>query len=330
MEIKLIDRIQGLNTLRDEWEGFLRNHHNHTLFQTWLWHSMWWKYFSKDQKLHILTLRQGDSLKGIAPLCLQKSHTKVLQFIGGMDLTDYMDFIVAQGWEQDFFKALAEYFARQREIWSEMQLHFIPETSPALTYLKQSFEHQGLEVTLEKEEVCPYVELPSSWKSYLSGLDKKNRHELRRKINKIFREAQVQMRIINRADFTEALGSFVRLHKLSSPEKTDFMDHEHRDFFYEIAQSLSAEGIFELPLLMTDKNALASLYCFVYRKRAYIYNSGYDPAYSRWSPGIVVISLYIEELIKRGIKVVDFLRGSESYKYSFGTENHQLFMITVT
>ena len=53
--------------------------------------------------------------------------------------------------------------------------------------------------------------------------------------------------------------------------------------------------------------------------RLLVYNSGYDPVnYAELSPGIVLTSYIIEDAIKRGIKVFDFLQGNEVYKYRLG------------
>jgi CelD/BcsL family acetyltransferase involved in cellulose biosynthesis len=63
----------------------------------------------------------------------------------------------------------------------------------------------------------------------------------------------------------------------------------------------------------------AAMLAFNYKNRLLIYNSGYDPAnYAELSPGIVLTSYIIEDAIKRGLTILDFLQGNEVYKYRFG------------
>jgi CelD/BcsL family acetyltransferase involved in cellulose biosynthesis len=61
---------------------------------------------------------------------------------------------------------------------------------------------------------------------------------------------------------------------------------------------------------------------FVYNDRLLVYNSGYDPTnYAELSPGIVLTSHIIEDAIRRGMRIFDFLQGDEIYKYRFGARD---------
>lgn len=50
----------------------------------------------------------------------------------------------------------------------------------------------------------------------------------------------------------------------------------------------------------------------------FYYNSAYDPDAAMASPGVVLLSSLIDEQIRRGVRVFDFLKGDERYKYRHG------------
>jgi CelD/BcsL family acetyltransferase involved in cellulose biosynthesis len=331
LQLAVIRNTNDFDSLQDKWNQLLEAIPQHTIFQTWLWQSLWWKHFGTGATLYVVTACQLDgNLIGIAPLCLYQDARSLstLAFIGSDDVTDYKDFIVLPGWEQDFFTALASYLTEHsHDEWDQIYLSCVPGSSPTLNAISSVF--YGCETEIRRAEVCPVIDLPASWQDYLQRLDKKNRHELRRKLNKVTREVRGTMVIAERHALQEAVTSFVRVHKLSRIDKSLFMDKQKITFFSNIAKEFFDSNMFELPILYINGAVAASLYCFIYRDTVYIYNSGFDPAYSKWSPGIVLISLYIQKCIEEGRNRVDFLRGNEPYKYSFGVQEKQLFKIRI-
>jgi CelD/BcsL family acetyltransferase involved in cellulose biosynthesis len=56
------------------------------------------------------------------------------------------------------------------------------------------------------------------------------------------------------------------------------------------------------------------LYGFLYGGKFYYYQSGFDPAYEKYSPGMIVFGLSIQAAIEEGAYEFDLLHGDESYK----------------
>jgi CelD/BcsL family acetyltransferase involved in cellulose biosynthesis len=177
--------------------------------------------------------------------------------------------------------------------------------------------------------VCPVVSLPSTWEQYLSLVNKKQRHEVRRKIRKANREAEVTWYYArNGASLESEVEDFIKLHQKSSGQKKAFMDDRMQAFFHAIARATLEQGWLKLAFLVVNKAKVASMFCFDYNDAILVYNSGYDPdLHSSLSPGIVLLAYCIEDAIEKGRITFDFLRGEEEYKYRFGgmrTEIHHL------
>jgi CelD/BcsL family acetyltransferase involved in cellulose biosynthesis len=58
--------------------------------------------------------------------------------------------------------------------------------------------------------------------------------------------------------------------------------------------------------------------CFDYNETRYLYNSGYDPAYSNLSVGLLSKVYSIKDAIEGRMKQYDYLKGAEVYKYHLG------------
>jgi CelD/BcsL family acetyltransferase involved in cellulose biosynthesis len=126
----------------------------------------------------------------------------------------------------------------------------------------------------------------------------------------------------------EEVEDFVMLHRKSGAHKKAFMDERMRGFFREIAGVAFDRGWLRLASLIINDVKAASMFCFEFSNTFLVYNSGYDPdLYPSLSTGIVLLAHCIRDAIERGLKVFDFLRGEEEYKYRFGgvrTEIHNL------
>jgi len=68
-------------------------------------------------------------------------------------------------------------------------------------------------------------------------------------------------------------------------------------------------------LLKVDSHLAACQYAFQYFDKVYHYQTGIDPEYSRYSPGLISIGYMIEASINNNAVEYDFLRGGEDYKF---------------
>jgi len=64
--------------------------------------------------------------------------------------------------------------------------------------------------------------------------------------------------------------------------------------------------------------------------RAYFYIGAFSPEYQRLSPGSVLLWYALEQAIAQGCHELDFLRGAEAYKYSWGAKDQRLYPLALT
>lgn len=322
MELSAYQDASAFAALQAEWNGLLKRAPIDCIFYTWEWQKTWWQAYQPGELL-ILTCRHQGELLGIAPLFISDNEGgRTAQIIGCVDVTDYLDCIVDEAALEPVFNAFAEFLAAQRPDCPRLDFCNIPAASPTRRILPAMLQRHGFSVSVEQQEVCPIIELPRDWKGYMSLLDKKQRHEVRRKL----RRAQgyghpVDWYIVNGSDnLDEEIAQFLRLMASSDPQKALFLQDEgNQRFFRAIVPLLHERDWLQLNFLKVGQDRAAAYINFVYDNRVMVYNSGLDhQAYSELSPGIVLLAYNIRHAIEQGYRQFDFLRGDEPYKYRMG------------
>jgi CelD/BcsL family acetyltransferase involved in cellulose biosynthesis len=329
MRIEIHSESGGFSALKPEWNDLVQRSYYNNLFLTWEWQSTWWKHLGEGSLL-LLGMRAGDDgrLVGIAPLFRDRTADgeSVLYLVGCRDVSDYLDLIIENGQEETVYQALLDYLDGDAPAWDLVDFCNIPQQSQTSVKFREMAEARGYQTLVEVEDVCPIITLPETWEDYLMTLDKKQRHEVRRKLRKADGEADTRFIVVGpEDDLKTEMQSFVDLHQLSAPEKDEFMDPTMQAFFFEVAEVLQAQGWLQLAFVQMDGQKAATLLNFDYGDSILVYNSGYDPTQFRHlSPGIVVTARSIEHAIALGRSEFDFLRGDEVYKYRFGAQDREV------
>jgi CelD/BcsL family acetyltransferase involved in cellulose biosynthesis len=348
MELTLYRDESGFTALQNEWNDLLHRSRSDTIFLTWEWQTTWWRYVGASRgPLYLLAARDAGRLVGILPLYLSDdSGQRTLQVVGCIEVSDYLDLIIEAGQEEPVYAAFLAWLAcpstvrseveGARPFWDVVDLCNQPVSSLAHTRLAEMAREGGWAVEVFQEDVCPVITLPGrerlpksaeisevfkAWESYLESLDKKERHEIRRKLRRLEREApEARMRLVaGGPELDAAMADFIALHRLSSQAKDAFMTDEMQGFFRAIAAALAERGWLQLSFLEIAGRPAASYLCFDYANQIFVYNSGYDPQASpQLSPGWVLLARLIQNAIAQGRTRFDFLQGNEDYKRRFG------------
>lgn len=313
----------GFDALEPEWNALLARSSSNQLFLTWEWQSTWWRCLGEGD-LWLLAWRDAAKLLAIVPLYLttDPNGSRRFSLVGCIDVSDYLDFIIASGHEQTIYSALLDWLETpDAPAWDVLDLCNLPQASPTHRLLPELAAQRGWRAVTDVEDVCPVIELPTDWEAYLEGhVNKKQRHEIRRKLRRAEREAQVHWYVVNSThSLPDEMDAFISLHRLSTQEKHSFMTPHMENFFHAAVTAMHRAGWLYLAFLELNGEKAGAVLAFHYRDRLLVYNSGYNPGrFAELSPGIVLTSTIIQDAINRGIRVFDFLQGDEEYKYRFG------------
>ena len=240
-----------------------------------------------------------------------------------------MDFPHRRGNETPFFKALWDLILPLD--WKIMRLESIPEDSATLKYLKDMSLREGYKVNCVESDKTPFIELPQSWDDYLSGLRKKDRHELRRKIRRLANNVEFRQTRYDASsnNLEESMECFFQLMSMSSMGKKEFLEAGRKRFFIEIVSDLSKRSQLDLFFLEIDGEKVAGCICFDYGDQYLLYNSGYRTDLSHLSVGLLNKAFTIQHAIEIGKKEYNFLKGTERYKYRLGGKDRSVFDLVV-
>jgi CelD/BcsL family acetyltransferase involved in cellulose biosynthesis len=305
-----------------EWRSLLERDVDKHIFNTPEWQRVWWEEFCRGKELVVLTMHRGDDLTAVVPLYVKfEGDRAILRFVGGIDLTDYLGPICTEEDERDVADALVAWLGTTEVRWDEFDAHNMPVPFGFADFLVETADRAGFGFGIEEEETTAILRLPDDFDTYLAALDKKERHELKRKRRRILREhPDMVVRTATPETLEADLKTFVEMHRGTEGLKGHFMKPEIATFFERVARAFMPLGWLRLDLLEIGSTAIASTFGFVHGDTFYLYNSTYEPDFASLSPGVVLVSSLIEQAIDEGVPTFDFLRGPERYKYRFGAQ----------
>jgi CelD/BcsL family acetyltransferase involved in cellulose biosynthesis len=221
--------------------------------------------------------------------------------------------------------------------WDVVDLRRLRAGDPATDALVAAFEWVAPRgcwlVTREQEEVCPVLTLVPGvdFEGYLGTLDKKERHEIRRKIRRA--EAAGPVALTKSSDPFADLEAFIDLHQKRWGQEGLFPATEggaaSRRFFAELFENCASTGIVELDFLTVGGRRVAAGVILDDGKTVYYYNAGVEPGARELSPGVVMVASYIQRAIELGRTRLDFMRGNEPYKYEWGAVDEPIERLLV-
>lgn len=331
MKLTAYEDIDLFAQLQPEWNELLHRSISDRIFSTWEWQSTWWQVYQPGQ-LWVITCRdEQNRLVGIAPWFIENHPVKgrIVRSIGCVEVTDYLDIIADQHFVEPVLNCFASFVAKHMSNFDLLDLCNIPQQSATLERFAHFLVQRGFSVEITQQEVCPIIQLPDTWEAYLSEiLDKKERHETRRKLRRA--EGETSWYIVgSEHNLTEEIERFLSLMSASHPDKAGFLsDPQNLEFFKRVTPIIYENGWLQLSFLKINDKAAATYLNFEYNAQILVYNSGLLPGeYGHLSPGIVLLAHNIRHAIESGNKVFDFLRGSETYKYRMGGKDNPVFML---
>jgi CelD/BcsL family acetyltransferase involved in cellulose biosynthesis len=331
LKLNLHQTDSVFDDLQAEWNALVQRSIANTVFSTLEWQSNWWAAYQPGE-LWVITVRdQTDKLIGIAPWFIETKDDgeRVIRGIGCVDVTDYVDCIVDRDCTEQVFGCFAGYLLEHSDAYDRINLCNIPHHSPTYTHFPQVLQQSNFVIETEQQEVCPVITLPNDWEGYLNLLDKKQRHELRRKLRRGDTEGEITWYTVNEShDLDQQLELFLKLMAESAPYKAEFLrDKKNSAFFRRVMPAMFANGWLQLNFLTIDGVPAATYLNFDYDKRVMVYNSGLSHAFLNASPGILLLAHNIRYAIENGYTAFDFLRGNEEYKYRMGASDQPVYML---
>jgi CelD/BcsL family acetyltransferase involved in cellulose biosynthesis len=280
--------------------------------------------------------------RGVGSTCRTVPPDAKAVFFGASYHADYATILAAAADLPTVADAVARSFVRPPDIehgsqpWDVVDLRRLRFDDPALAALKAALisADPSWDVALEQEDVCPVITAPSGdWDEYLATLDKKDRHEIRRKL----RRAEVigDLSIEISAPTEQAIDQFIDLHSRRFGDDGLFPagpgGDRSRHFVHRLAELErdAADGQLHVGIVHCGPRLVWSMLAFDDGTTCFLYNAGMDPEARDVSPGISGTAMYFKDRLAAGRRRFDFLRGDEPYKYEWGARDEPIERLLV-
>jgi CelD/BcsL family acetyltransferase involved in cellulose biosynthesis len=256
--------------------------------------------------------------------------------VGSIEISDYLDLIVRPADLPRFLNGLLDFIASpsgdaslRPDSWRALDWYNIPDSSPTLSTLKEESTKRGWTFTQEMYRPTPYIPIPADFETYLANIDKKQRHEIRRKMRRAAESGIVRFNIVNgSADIDTEIHDFFEL-MVQDSNKASFLHPAMRAQMTAILRTAHEQGYLWLAFLEVDGEKTAASLNFDYNGKLWGYNSGVRSSHMELSPGWVLLAQVIQWCCENHRQEFDFMRGDEEYKYRFGAINRHVMRARV-
>jgi CelD/BcsL family acetyltransferase involved in cellulose biosynthesis len=326
MNFTLHRSFQALDPLAAEWNALLAESVTHVPFLRYEYLRAWWAGRGggewTDPELAVVTAHESGQLTAIAPLFFDKNKDgeAALLLVGSIEISDYLDLIVHPRDLPTFLPALLDFLDRSGpSAWSALDWHNLPESSPTLPLLKAESERRGWIFSQERTYPAPFIPLAGDFDVYLAGIDKKQRHEIRRKMRRAEESGHnVRWYVVDDGSSLDAeVEAFLAL-MAEDPGKARFLSQPMREQLRLICRAAFENGWLQLAFLETDGQKAAAYLNFDFLNCVWVYNSGLNPRFQELSAGWVLLGYLLRWANENKRAEFDFMRGQEEYKYRFG------------
>jgi len=358
---------------RATWERLFARTARATSFSRWTVHRAWWDAYAAtahEQYLAVVERADPATIRAIVPLMHRHevepqdaatatslrhattgtttpvAPTAKAIFFGASYHADYATILADPADLPDVARAVVDALASGPDHahgpqgWDVVDLRRLRADDPALSALQAAFDarapREGWTVTRELEDVCPVLTLPATgdWEAYLDTLDKKARHEIRRKIRRAEAAGTNEFHVVDPTP--EAVEVFIDLHQARWGAEGLFPATEggarSRRFMHRLAELEAAEGDgrrLQLGRFEVGGRVVFATVGFDDGVECLFYNAGVDPEARDLSPGVTGTAAYLRDRLAAGRRRFDFLRGDEAYKYEWGAVDEPIHRLLV-
>jgi CelD/BcsL family acetyltransferase involved in cellulose biosynthesis len=322
----IITSIEGIAALRPDYERLNRLTANTLPFALQEWHLSWCerlmslsRQVQDEPRFCVLRNRSGECI-AIVPLIVTRRRIGPLGLatmdVIGADpgLTEICTPLIEPGYERLTVRAVHDSLARLRD-WNWIQWRGI---SGPLT------EALELEATPRWDRgIEDYVlDLPPSWQELRARLGRNVRESLRHCYNSLKRDGHPFEFVVARepGEVRRALARFLELHAMranmpwGARHPNRFATRSSQEFLYDVCARLAARDAVRVFQLRIRAETVASRVAFAVADSVYLYFSGFNPAWARYSVMTTTVAEALKYAIANGFRTVNLSPTAEQSK----------------
>jgi CelD/BcsL family acetyltransferase involved in cellulose biosynthesis len=345
MHIEVIEGFEAFARLENNWDAVFAADPDAHFFLSSTWLSNWIRKI--DCQTFVLGAKSAANAADYVaffPLQLrtemdENGHFFNEVWMGGAKFADYTGFISRPEFENEAAVAFADHLKSMR--WTTLRLENIFAADNRNRVFLKAFSRtkfvteriNRIEGDGIDHDICPYVKLPSDWETYLNTkMSSNTRQKARRFLKRLDESGEFRITHADASTIDRDVNLLLRFWELKwASRKGDRMGGILGNNRNMLTSCFHAGSLF-MPILWKGETPLAVLGTFMdtVKRSLHFFITGRDETFNSPPPGFILHAYSIRWAIQNGFTTYDFMRGNESYKYMFGTEERRIDCVDLT
>jgi CelD/BcsL family acetyltransferase involved in cellulose biosynthesis len=311
LRFETIDSEDALVAVGDRWDALVRAMPRPSPFLLHCWVLEWWRHYGANCRLAVEAAFRENELVGALPLVtFPHRGLRVGTFIGARQ-SALADALVAEGEGQELVEALVDRAAASDHDYVDL---FGLSDQGRLAALDGS---RKLEL-FERIE-APVLDLSEGWEAVYrrkTNSRKRAHHKHRRRQLASVGPVEV-LHARGLSEIEPLLDACFRLHELrwrGRPDGSGFATSTGKRFTRAVMRGLAEIDASRIVLMRIAGRPVAFSWYLLLEGHVFLHRLAFDPAYGRFSPGLVNAHDTLELAASEGAIRAEFLGGAERYK----------------
>lgn len=334
--VEKIESLDALLALEPEWTELHRVSGSTLPFNTFAWAYHWWRHFREERlsvrdTLSIFVVRKLDGeAVAIAPMMLTAHpgvgpvRFKFLQFLGAdPNLTEIRGPLLHPAFEGAALRSLIDKLEASAGAWNWIKWNGIRAASVGAAVIGQS---RSAEVSGECSDYL--LPLAPSWDEFRNTRKRNIRESLRKCYHSLARDGHsFAFSVARTPDEIEAsLPIFFKLHTRRAqqpgtiPHADYFGSATARNFLRDVCLDMAKSNRARIFTLSVGGSVVAARIGFLVNGSLYLYYSGYDPDWGKYSVMTTLVAESIKYAIANGCCTVGLSTGKDVSKTRWGPQ----------
>lgn len=325
LQVEVISDAERFFALGNEWDHLADACGISHPFLSFTWLKTWWQSFGNGAELRVITIRENEELIAAAPLMIRQTRmcgipVRRLESLYNFH-TPRSDFLISKRADEAY-----------ELIWHQMAsmdcdailLAQLPKESPTLLEIESLAAANGWLAGRWSPPPSPYISLNGDYEQFQKTLTGHYRYNLRKRYDRMTKLAPVTVeRITERFRVREAMQDGLRIEAAAwkGTEGTAMnSDPNVAEFYIRMAERAADRGWLELTFLKLGDKRIAFDYILRHGNAFCGVKIGYDPEYHTYSPGNMLLNLFLQDACGRGATEYDFLGIDDEWKFDWTKE----------
>jgi CelD/BcsL family acetyltransferase involved in cellulose biosynthesis len=321
--------VEDFERLGDEWDALEASLSPRTPFTSRGWNTLWWQHFRRDgwlkrDELRAFAVRRPDGrLVAVAPMmrtvrpAVGPWRSRELQFFGAdPNMTEIRGMVCRPEDQVKAAAALMQHLRQRSNEWDWIGWSGMRQEP------SRSAEWAGSDLRWTRQVPSFYLPMPSSWNEFRTRLPRNIKESLRKCYNSLKRDGlDFEFRVVTQpADTDAAVERFLQLHAVRS-HSTDGVAHEDvfgseraKLFLRDYCRFAAGRDQLRVFQMRIGGNVVATRIGFALGRELYLYYSGYDIAWSKYSVMTTLVAEALKWSIDNGHRIVNLSTGKDVSK----------------